>query len=130
MSPGSPSRACRGQPWSTPAPASRPTSSRPPSARARWRAWTGAKAVYLQPWCDAHGLPLLASGLQVVDGHLTGRYEGRQSVGAEKARRVRSAYDLARYGRIHAYGDSREDAQMLALADRAYLRRMPAADEP
>lgn len=70
---------------------------------------SGGFDVYLHPWCARHGLDLLCSTLAQHNGALTGRHLGRQCVGKEKARRVRAAYDLSRYARIHAYGDTRED---------------------
>lgn len=77
---------------------------------------SGGFDVYLAPWCDTHGLALLCSRLEHVDGILTGRYLGPQCVGEEKAARIRAAYDLWRYAQIHAYGDTPEDRAMLALA--------------
>ena len=83
---------------------------------------SGALDVYLQPWCDAHGLPVLCSSLQHRDGHLTGRFEGAQCVRGEKARRVRNAFDLSRFKRIHAYGDTPEDRALLAMAHERWYR--------
>ena len=83
---------------------------------------SGAYDVYLKHWCAAHGLDLIASTLEVRNGRLTGRYLGAQNVLAEKARRVRERYDLAAYREIHAHGDTPEDAQLLALAQRRFYR--------
>lgn len=83
---------------------------------------SGAFDFYLGHWCRSHGLDVLCSSLESEDGRLTGRYRGAQCVGAEKARRVRATYDLARYRVIHAYGDTREDAELLALAHRKVFR--------
>lgn len=88
---------------------------------------SGGLDAYLAPWAASHGLPLLCSTLARRDGRLTGRYAGRQCVRAEKAHRVREAFDLAAFDRIHAYGDTAEDAAMLALAHEPHFRRMPAA---
>ena len=71
--------------------------------------------LYLQPWCELHGLALICNRLETADGRLTGRYLGGD-IGRHKAREIRARYDLPRYERIHAYGDSREDKPMLALA--------------
>lgn len=70
----------------------------------------------LSPWCAAHGVECLASRLQVHRGRLTGRYAGRQCVGAEKAARVRAHLDMHAFTRVHAYGDTTEDDALLALA--------------
>lgn len=83
---------------------------------------SGAFDVYLAPWCREHGVDLLCSRLERRGGRLTGRYAGAQCVGEEKARQVRARYDLARYGSVHAYGDTREDLALLALAQQRYYR--------
>ncbi|MEZ5545623.1 MAG: HAD family hydrolase [Lysobacteraceae bacterium] len=83
---------------------------------------SGGLDVYLAPWCAAHGLNLLCSSLQQRNGVLTGRYEGRQCVREEKARRIREHYDLESYSCIHAYGDTPEDRDMLELATVRYYR--------
>ena len=86
---------------------------------------SGAFDVYLRHWCHEHGLALICSTLQHRNGVLTGRYQGRQCVLEEKARRVRAAYDLSCYGRIYAYGDTKEDFGLLALAHERYYRWQP-----
>lgn len=83
---------------------------------------SGAFDLYLRHWCERHGLDWICSALEAEDGVLTGRYRGAQCVGAEKPRRVGERYDLSRYGQIYAYGDTREDLDMLALAHRRWYR--------
>lgn len=83
---------------------------------------SGGLDVYLAPWCRLHGLALVCSTLEHRDGRLTGRYQGAQCVGEEKARRVRARYDLAHYGRVYAYGDTHEDLALLDLAHHRFYR--------
>lgn len=83
---------------------------------------SGAFDLYLRPWCERHGLDLLCSSLEVEHGVLTGRYRGAQCVGPEKPRCVGERYDLSSYAQIYAYGDTREDLDMLALAHRRWYR--------
>lgn len=83
---------------------------------------SGGLDVYLRPWCEAQGLDLLCSALEVRNGRLTGRYEGGQCVLAEKVRRVREAYDVSAFSEIYAYGDTVEDRDLLALASRKFYR--------
>jgi phosphatidylglycerophosphatase C len=85
---------------------------------------SGGLDLYLQPWCAQHGLALLCSALAEHPKHarLSGRYQGQQCVGAEKARRIRAHYDLASFHEIYAYGDSKDDLAMLALAQHKYYR--------
>lgn len=83
---------------------------------------SGGLGVYLRPWVAAQGLELLCSELAVADGACTGEFAGAQCVGAEKARRVCEHVELSAYAIVHAYGDTPEDAELLALADRRHYR--------
>jgi len=83
---------------------------------------SGGLDVYLSHWCREHGLELLCSRLESRDGRLTGRYLGRQCVSAEKPRRVRESYRLDDYAVIYAYGDTREDWDLLSIAHRRYFQ--------
>lgn len=77
--------------------------------------------VYLQPWCERHGLELICNRLEAREGVLTGRYGGGDC-GPHKARLIRARYDIGAYPQVHAYGDSREDLDMLALAQQRWYR--------
>lgn len=88
---------------------------------------SGGFDVYLSHWCRAQGIELICSKLEVVDGVLTGHYDGAQCVREEKARRVRERYVLRQYGAVHAYGDTTEDAELLALADESWFKVWPDA---
>ncbi|MFT4247586.1 MAG: HAD family hydrolase [Pseudomonas sp.] len=79
--------------------------------------------LYLRPWCERHGVTaMICNGLEHgTDGRLSGRYHPAD-IGPDKARHVRVHFDLARYERIHAYGDSGEDKPMLALAHERWYR--------
>ncbi|XQA68277.1 HAD family hydrolase [Xanthomonas sacchari] len=84
---------------------------------------SGSLDLYLRPWCTQHGLDLICNHLEVQDGRLTGRYR-HGDCGPRKAALIRMQYDLNAYRRIYAYGDSREDRPMLALAhERWYCGR-------
>lgn len=86
---------------------------------------SGTFDICIRAWCAAEGVALLASSLEQCGERLTGRYDGPQCTGAEKARRIRAAYDLPAFARIYAYGDTVEDLPMLALADEAAYRGHP-----
>ena len=78
--------------------------------------------LYLAPWCRTQGMELLCNRLEAAEGRLTGRYAGRD-IGPHKAAAIRAhCGDLSAYARIHAYGDSREDRPMLALAHERWYR--------
>lgn len=80
--------------------------------------------LYLRPWCDTLGLQLICNQLETREGRLTGRYAGGDC-GPRKAQHIRQRFDLSGYTRIHAYGDSREDKPMLALAHDRWYRGKP-----
>ena len=83
---------------------------------------SGALDIYLSHWCRQHDLELLCSELESHRGRLTGRYRGAQCVGAEKRRRVHAAYDVDAYPVVYAYGDTREDRELLQMAHRRYFQ--------
>lgn len=76
---------------------------------------------YLRAWCESMGVELICTELESRRGILTGRYAGGDCTGGEKARRVRARYDLRQYRAVYAYGDTREDDQLLALASKRYF---------
>ncbi len=89
---------------------------------------SGSFDLYLQPWCEAHGLQLFCSSLERFGARFTGRYAGFQCVGAEKVRRVQAHYDLPQFGEIYAYGDTPDDRELLALAHRKFYRGEEISD--
>ncbi|MBI1875920.1 MAG: HAD-IB family hydrolase [Acidobacteria bacterium] len=78
--------------------------------------------VYLQPWCEVHGVQLICSELEERDGRMTGRYRRGDCSGPTKARLIRATFDLAGFENVYAYGDTAEDREMLALANKKYYR--------
>ena len=78
--------------------------------------------VYLDPWCRRHCLELVCTQLEFRRGRATGRYIKGDCSGKRKIDRIREAYDLSTYGEIYAYGDTREDIPMLAVADHKFYR--------
>jgi len=83
---------------------------------------SGAFDIYLSRWCMKHQLELICSALAHKDNYLTGHYLGAQCVGAEKVRRVKEQYNLEDFPVIYAYGDTKEDLDLLGIAHRPYYR--------
>jgi phosphatidylglycerophosphatase C len=77
---------------------------------------------WVRPWCEQNQLECLATKLEVADGKLTGRLSGLNCYGAEKERRIKECYKLTDYDEIYAYGDSRGDLEMLALAQTQHYK--------
>jgi HAD superfamily hydrolase (TIGR01490 family) len=83
---------------------------------------SGGLDAYLQPWCDALGVDLICTQLEIRAGVLTGRYLHGDCTGPRKAARIRDRLTLSDYATIYGYGDSDEDAELLELAHRKFYR--------
>ena len=98
--------------------------------RIRWHQANGDVVVvvsaslraYLSRWCEGHGVGLICSELESKGGVLTGRYAGGDCTGSEKARRVRERHDMKQYAIVYAYGDTKEDRELLSLATKPFFR--------
>ncbi len=98
--------------------------------RIHWHKARGDKVVvvsggfgsHLWHWCSQYGLELICSRLEHQSGVLTGRYAGTECSGREKVRRILEEYDLNAYATIYAYGDTREDLDMLGLAHKRFYQ--------
>ncbi len=77
---------------------------------------------WLKFWCDEIGIRLIGTRLEVIDGKITGKIDGKNCYGPEKVARIKVEIDISHYSEIYAYGDSRGDKEMLALADHACYR--------
>lgn len=77
--------------------------------------------VWLRPFCEAERIALICTELGYEQGVFRGQFSTGNCNRAEKARRIREAFDLPRYGKIIAYGNSAGDAAMVALAQEAWL---------
>jgi len=77
---------------------------------------------WIKKWSDKVGAKLIATQLETTDNLLTGKINGQNCNGEEKAIRIRSAYDISKYDEIYCYGDSSGDRAMLALATKAFYK--------
>lgn len=95
-----------------------------------WHRQNGHKVVvisaslecWLRPWCEANDLELIATKFEIKNGRISGKYLGKNCYGIEKANRIKELYDLSKYNKIYAYGDSKGDKEMLALADERFYK--------
>lgn len=73
---------------------------------------------WIRPWAARHGVhDVLATRAETdAGGRLTGRFSTPDCRGAEKARRIRALIPDVENRETWAYGDSRGDEEMLALA--------------
>lgn len=65
---------------------------------------------------------IIGTKVEKVDGRLTGRFLTHNCYGPEKVRRLLEIFPERHTYRLTAYGDSRGDKQLLALADEAHYR--------
>ena len=99
--------------------------------RIRWHKERGDRIVlisasliyYLRPWADIVGIKeVIGVELEIADGRITGKLLGKNCYGAEKVRRLKELLDISNFDEIYAYGDSRGDREMLALANYPFFR--------
>lgn len=91
---------------------------------------SASPSLYLRPWAMQAGFDaVLATELGFDNDHFAGRLATASCWGPEKVRRLREWLAGERPAVLYAYGDSRGDRELLALADRPWLRgdgAMPA----
>jgi len=84
---------------------------------------SASPSVYLRRWAEAAGIAtVLSSELEWRDGAYTGRLAGRNCWGPEKEERLRAWWGERAPTTLYAYGDSRGDREMAALAQHAWIR--------
>lgn len=78
--------------------------------------------VYLTDWCRSHGVELICTELKFSEGRTYGRYKRGDCSGSRKASWIRAQHDLSQYGEIYAYGDTKDDLEMLEMAQHKFYR--------
>ena len=84
---------------------------------------TASAAEWVRPFLPVHErLTIVATGLEVADGRLTGRFGTPNCYGAEKVRRLKALLTQPReHYHIVAYGDSRGDREMFCYVDESVV---------
>lgn len=75
----------------------------------------------LYDWCNSNHLEIVGTKMEVKNGLITGRLDGENCYGAEKARRLNLFLDFKQFTEVYAYSDSKSDLPMLELANHRYL---------
>jgi phosphatidylglycerophosphatase C len=86
---------------------------------------TASAENWVKPWCDEMNLHCIGTKLEVKENKLTGKYHGENCYGPEKSNRIRDQFDLSKFDKIIAYGDSRGDREMFAMANQYYYKIFP-----
>lgn len=84
---------------------------------------TASLDLWVEPWLRSQNLPGICTKAAWENGRFTGELASPNCNGPEKARRIHEVLDLDQFERIYAYGDSKGDQEMLALASKAFYRR-------
>lgn len=77
---------------------------------------------WMMPWALNEGLEVLATRLEVVNGKITGKINGVNCNGEEKVARIKEHLNLSEFTEIVAYGDTKGDLPMLALASEKHFK--------
>ncbi|WP_407307755.1 HAD-IB family phosphatase [Acinetobacter sp.] len=77
--------------------------------------------VYLQHVCNLLKIDLICTQTEQVNHIYTGQYTTPDCSSEQKKLRILEKYSLDHYSVIYAYGNSREDKEMLALANYTYM---------
>jgi phosphatidylglycerophosphatase C len=77
---------------------------------------------WIRPWCEVYGLNCIATQLEVVDNKITGKIKGVNCYGPEKEKRILACYSLDDFDEVIAYGDSKGDLEMFALAKQQFYK--------
>lgn len=106
--------------------------------RLKWHQQQGHRCVlvsasinaYLEPWGRLAGFDhVLCSQLQVLpNGTVDGRLSGLNCWGKEKTRRLVELLGSKDHYCLYAYGDSRGDRELLAMADYPFVKIIPTSD--
>jgi phosphatidylglycerophosphatase C len=84
---------------------------------------SASPALYLRFWAERMGFDaVLATELEFRNDRFSGHLALPNCWGPEKVRRLQQWFGADRPRVLFAYGDSRGDSEMLALADRGWLR--------
>lgn len=83
---------------------------------------TASSGSWIERWSRSLGILIIDTRWQIIDNKITGKIDGRNCYGAEKAVRIGQAVDITSFESIIAYGDTRGDREMLALANEKNYR--------
>jgi len=77
--------------------------------------------LYLAPICQLLDIDLICPQTEIIGQQLTGKFSTPDCSSEQKRIRILQKYSLDHYAQVYAYGNSKEDLEMLSLADHAYM---------
>ena len=78
---------------------------------------------WVAPFCLLQKWKFITTALEIKNDCITGNLLGENCNGVQKAHRIKETFNLEQYEKIFAYGDSKGDKEMLALATDAFYRK-------
>jgi phosphatidylglycerophosphatase C len=77
---------------------------------------------WIRNFAKRKSLQLIATKLQVKNGTITGKIEGKNCKGEQKVISIQEKWDLASFDKIYVYGDTPADKPMMALASQSFYK--------
>jgi len=77
---------------------------------------------WIRKFAKRMSLELIATKLQVKNGVITGKIQGKNCKGGQKVICIQERWDLGSFDEIYVYGDSSADKPMMALATRSFYQ--------
>lgn len=78
---------------------------------------------WIKPWAEDNGVDIvIATKAEVEEDKLTGKFSTKNCYGSEKVRRLLEKFPEREKYYLCAFGDSKGDRELLALADEAYFK--------
>lgn len=90
---------------------------------------SASPAIVLKPFADKLGIRLIGTNLEIKEGVLTGNIDGQNCRCAQKVVRLTAEYGPLSSYYLRAWGDTRGDYEMLAIAQEPHWRHFHSAWE-
>lgn len=78
--------------------------------------------LWLEPIAASLNIPLICTKAAYENNRFAGKFTTKNCIGPEKEKRIRTEFDLSQFEEIIAYGDTKGDREMLAMADVGYFK--------
>ncbi len=76
---------------------------------------------WIKPWAEPLGIEVIGTKLKFENNRFKG-IDGKNCNGEEKVNRIKQEINLSKYYKVIAYGDTKGDLPMLALADEKHYK--------
>lgn len=83
---------------------------------------TASADNWVEGWCRQNQAICIATKLEIINGKITGKIKGKNCNGIEKVNRINALFRLDEYESVLAYGDTKGDKPMLALATLSFYK--------